>query len=201
MYIFKLLVHVQWKWMDRKMKTNWAFLSHPATGRCNLKYNRLILTDNFGMTDLLSRPIFDQCGILLALILCSNTSRSKPNISCPCKVNRPQYKIGECSKFISPCKPSYGPGRDKTDEQAGLHFVVRKPPKTGFLGSRPMLSTPHHQVEWHQHQLMTFFISTHLHDITIYKRLYPYHVTLWIQVLSIAYPILRRNLTHERIEM
>ena len=95
MYItFKLLVHVLWKWMDRQME-NLSYLSHPTTSRCNLKYNRLILTDNFGMTDLLSRPIFDQCGILLALILCSNTSRSKPKISCPCKVNMPQFFIAE----------------------------------------------------------------------------------------------------------
>lgn len=41
------------------------------------------LTDNFGILVLLSLPIFDQWGTLLAFILCRIKSKSNPKMSCP----------------------------------------------------------------------------------------------------------------------
>lgn len=46
-------------------------------------YPQIFLTDNFGILVLLSLPIFDQWGTLLAFILWRIKSKSNPKMSCP----------------------------------------------------------------------------------------------------------------------
>lgn len=67
-------------------------------------YPQIFLTDNFGILVLLSLPIFDQWGTLLAFILWRIKSKSNPKMSCPYNKKILAWQNSENSPLWNTCK-------------------------------------------------------------------------------------------------